>query len=415
MTNKQPLQTLKGFRDILPQEKRQRDWVLNQIIQTYQTFGFEPLETPTLEYADLLLGKYGEEADKLVYTFEDQGERRVGLRYDQTVPVARILAQYRNNMPKFFRRYQIQNVFRAEKPQAGRFREFTQCDIDIFGTNSTLADAEILACVYAAYKNIGFEQIKILINDRRLLVKTLRPLATEQVSALSIVQTLDKLNKIGQKKVIQELIDKGLPQDTAQQCLDQVKQLQPSNNLSTIIEQAAQLGISKQDLVFTPTLARGLDYYTGMIFEVRLPQYETGSVGGGGRYDDLIKQLGGIEMPAVGFGMGFDRTVEAANQLGLIPDLQASAQVLVTLFDQTTIEASLKTATQLRQAGISVELYPELDKIGKQLKIANQKQIPWVIIIGQEEAAQNQVALKNMKAGDQTSVSLDEAITAIQT
>jgi histidyl-tRNA synthetase len=415
MTNKQPLQTLKGFRDILPQEKRQRDWVLNQIIQTYQTFGFEPLETPTLEYADLLLGKYGEEADKLVYTFEDQGERQVGLRYDQTVPVARILAQYRNNMPKFFRRYQIQNVFRAEKPQAGRFREFTQCDIDIFGTDSTLADAEILACVYAAYKNIGFEQIKILINDRRLLVKTLRPLATEQVSALSIVQTLDKLNKIGQKKVIQELIDKGLPQDTAQQCLDQVKQLQPSNNLSTIIEQAAQLGISKQDLVFTPTLARGLDYYTGMIFEVRLPQYETGSVGGGGRYDDLIKQLGGIEMPAVGFGMGFDRTVEAANQLGLIPDLQASAQVLVTLFDQTTIEASLKAATQLRQAGISVELYPELDKIGKQLKIANQKQIPWVIIIGQEEATQNQVALKNMKSGNQISVSLDEAIAAIQT
>jgi histidyl-tRNA synthetase len=415
MTNKQPLQTLKGFRDILPQEKRQRDWVLNQIIQTYQTFGFEPLETPTLEYADLLLGKYGEEADKLVYTFEDQGERQVGLRYDQTVPVARILAQYRNNMPKFFRRYQIQNVFRAEKPQAGRFREFTQCDIDIFGTDSTLADAEILACVYAAYKNIGFEQIKILINDRRLLVKTLRPLATEQVSALSIVQTLDKLNKIGQKKVIQELIDKGLPQDTAQQCLDQVKQLQPSNNLSTIIEQAAQLGISKQDLVFTPTLARGLDYYTGMIFEVRLPQYETGSLGGGGRYDDLIKQLGGIEMPAVGFGMGFDRTVEAANQLGLIPNLQASAQVLVTLFDQTTIEASLKTATQLRQAGISVELYPELDKIGKQLKIANQKQIPWVIIIGQEEATQNQVALKNMKSGNQISVSLDEAIAAIQT
>jgi histidyl-tRNA synthetase len=363
----------------------------------------------------LLLGKYGEEADKLVYTFEDQGERRVGLRYDQTVPVARILAQYRNNMPKFFRRYQIQNVFRAEKPQAGRFREFTQCDIDIFGTNSTLADAEILACVYATYQNIGFEQIKILINDRRLLVETLRPLATEQISALNIVQTLDKLNKIGQEKVIKELIGKGLSQDTAQQCLDQVKQLQPSNNLLTIIEQAVQLGISKQDLVFSPTLARGLDYYTGMIFEVSLPQYETGSLGGGGRYDDLIKQLGGIEMPAVGFGMGFDRTVEAANQLGLIPNLQASAQVLVTLFDQTTIEASLKTATQLRQAGISVELYPELDKIGKQLKIANQKQIPWVIIIGQEEAAQNQVALKNMKAGDQTSVSLDEAITAIQT
>ncbi len=415
MTNNQPLQTLKGFRDILPQEKRQRDWVLNQIIQTYQTFGFEPLETPTLEYAELLLGKYGEEADKLVYTFEDQGERRVGLRYDQTVPVARILAQYRNNMPKFFRRYQIQNVFRAEKPQASRFREFTQCDIDIFGTNSTLADAEILACVYATYKNIGFEQIKILINDRQLLVETLRPLATEQVSALSMIQTLDKLDKIGKEKVIEELINKGLSQDTAQQALDQIQQLQPNDNLSTIIKQAAQLGVIEENLVFTPTLARGLDYYTGMIFEVRLPQYGTSSVGGGGRYNDLIKQLGGIEMPAVGFGMGFDRTVEAASQLGLIPDLQASAEVLVTLFDKTTITASLKAAAKLRQADISVELYPELDKIGKQLKIANQKQIPWVIIIGEEEAAQNQVALKNMKSGNQTSVSLDEAIAAIQT
>src|SRR5579859_5434391 len=163
------IQTLKGFRDFLPLEKRKRDFVRGKIVEIFERFGFEPLETPTLEYASLLLGKYGEEADKLVYTFEDRGERKVGLRYDQTVPTARVLAQYANDLPRFFRRYQIQNVFRADKPQKGRYREFTQCDVDIFGTTSPLADAEILACTYFAFQNVGYPEIELRVNDRQLL------------------------------------------------------------------------------------------------------------------------------------------------------------------------------------------------------------------------------------------------------
>src|SRR5258708_3739464 len=172
MSNQTP-QNLKGFRDFLPTEKRKRDFVLQKVVEVFERFGFAPLETPTLEYASLLLGKYGAEADKLVYTFTDNGDRQVGLRYDQTVPTARVLAQYQNELPKMFRRYQTQNVFRAEKPQRGRYREFTQCDIDIFGSTSPIADAEILACTYAAYQNIGFKNIQLKINDRQTLMSSL--------------------------------------------------------------------------------------------------------------------------------------------------------------------------------------------------------------------------------------------------
>ena len=410
----QLLQTLKGFRDIFPKNKRKRDYILKKIVETYQLFGFEPLETPTLEYASLLLGKYGEEADKSVYTFEDQGGRRVGLRFDQTVPTARILAQYRYNLPKFFRRYQIQNVFRAEKPQKGRYREFTQCDIDIFGTTATLADAEVLACVYATFKNIGFKQVEVKVNDRQTLVASLQPFATEKVNVSSLIQSLDKLEKIKTDGVTAELVKKGLGANQAQQALAAVKNLQPSKSLTSILDQAIALGIKKSDLVFSPTLARGLDYYTGMIFEIVLPGYAVGSCGGGGRYDNLIEQLGGVEMPAVGFGLGFDRTVEAADQLGLIPELNSSSQVLITLLDENTKLAALRAATQLRVNQISVEIYPTVDKLGKQLKTANQKQIPWVIIIGEEEMAQNLICLKNMSTGKQETLDLKAAAIKIK-
>ena len=410
----QLLQTLKGFRDIFPKNKRKRDYILKKIVETYQLFGFEPLETPTLEYASLLLGKYGEEADKSVYTFEDRGGRQIGLRFDQTVPTARILAQYQYNLPKFFRRYQIQNVFRAEKPQKGRYREFTQCDIDIFGTTATLADAEVLACVYATFKNIGFKQVEVKINDRQTLIASLQPFATEKVNVSSLIQSLDKLEKIKTDGVTAELVKKGLGADQAQQALAAVKNLQPSKSLTSILDQAIALGIKKSDLVFSPTLARGLDYYTGMIFEIVLPGYAVGSCGGGGRYDNLIEQLGGVEMPAVGFGLGFDRTVEAADQLGLIPELNSSSQVLITLLDENTKLAALRAATQLRANQISVEIYPTVEKLGKQLKTANQKQIPWVIIIGEEEMAQNAICLKNMSTGEQETLDLKAAAIKIK-
>lgn len=414
MSNTQQLQTLKGFRDIFPEEKRQRDYVLAKILEIYRLFGFQPMETPTLEYASLLTGKYGEEADQLVYTFKDRGDREVGLRYDQTVPTARILAQYRYNMPKFFRRYQVQNVFRADKPQAGRYREFTQCDIDIFGTKSSLADAEILACIFKAYKNIGFEEVKLEINDRQVLFSTLKPFTTDKVDLFSLIQSIDKLDKKSSTAVVTELTKKGLAANKAQQALTAIDQAKISKNLQKIINQAKQLGVSEASLVFNPTLARGLDYYTGMIFEVKIPQYSGGSCGAGGRYDNLIKQLGDVEMPAVGFGLGFDRTVEAAEQLGLIPNTAQAAQVLVTIFDPELVEASLSTTAKLRQLGVETQLYPDpSDNLGKQLKLANQKNIPWVIIIGQDEASQDKIALKNLKTGDQAVMTMKAAIERI--
>ncbi|HYD34614.1 MAG TPA: histidine--tRNA ligase [Vitreimonas sp.] len=404
------VQTLKGFRDLLPADKRKRDYVAAKIKTVFERFGFEPLETPTLEYASLLLGKYGEEADKLVYTFEDRGERQIGLRYDQTVPTARVLAQYQNDLPRYFRRYQIQNVFRADKPQKGRFREFTQCDCDIFGSTASLADAEILAVYYAVYKDLGITSIQIQINDRQTLLSTLSPFATDQVSVFSLVQSIDKLDKQTADEVATELTAKGLSLEASKQVLSEIEKADMSANLSEIVDNAIKLGVAREALVFNPKLARGLDYYTGLIFEGRIPEYAVGSVGGGGRYDKLVGELSGLEMPAVGFGIGFDRTVEAADELGLIPAENMGTQVLVTVFDNAYLSDSLTTANQLRTAGVKVELYPAVDKLAKQFKLADQKNIPWVVIIGEAEAADNKVTLKNMKTGEQQLMSMDEVV-----
>ncbi|HEY5574967.1 MAG TPA: histidine--tRNA ligase, partial [Anaerolineales bacterium] len=313
------LQTLKGFRDFLPRDMQAREYVTERVREVFKLFGFEPLETPTLEYAELLLGKYGEEADRLVYTFKDRGERHIALRYDQTVPAARILAQYQHELPRYFRRYQIQNVFRADKPQRGRYREFTQCDIDIFGTTSPLADAEIVACTYFAFKNIGYPTIEIKINDRQTLFKTLKPFATEQVDVFSIIQSIDKLDKQSEASVIEELVDKGLESQEAQEAMAAIQGAPISDNLREIVDASLNLGVPEDVIEYNPTLARGLDYYTGMIFEVFVPEYPVGSFAGGGRYDQLIEQLGGPSIPATGIAFGFDRMVEGAIQLGLIP------------------------------------------------------------------------------------------------
>ncbi len=406
---KQNLQTLKGFRDFLPAEKRQRDLVSNKIKKSFERYGFEPLETPTLEYAELLLGKYGDEADKLVYSFTDRGERSVALRYDQTVPTARVLAQYQNELGKGFRRYQIQNVFRADKPQKGRYREFTQCDADIFGVTSPLADAEILAVYSAIYQDLGLTDLVIEFNDRETLINTLSPFSTSEVSVASIIQSIDKLDKLSEQDVVKELVSKGLSNEQASEALSAIKNAKPSNNLAEIIESAKNLGVSDSSLRFNPALARGLDYYTGMIFEGKIPG-ESGSVGGGGRYDRLIESLGGPSIPAVGFGLGFDRTIEVMQAKGLLSSSQ-STQILVTFFSPNLKGETLKVASQLRQAGINTELYPDpSDKLEKQLKYADKKGIPYAIVIGQDELDQNVVNLKNLASREQTTLPLDEAI-----
>lgn len=411
----QQLQTLKGFRDFLPTEKRLRDRVATQIRHAFELFGFEPLETPTLEYAELLLGKYGDEADKLVYTFMDRGDRKVGLRYDQTVPTARVLAQYQNELPKHFRRYQIQNVFRADKPQKGRYREFTQCDADIFGSTSQLADAEILACVYTIFQQVGLTSAVITVNDRQSLFATLTPFATESVSVLSIVQSIDKLDKQTPAEVVAELVNKGLAAEKAEQIVNQLEQSSISENLQAIMAQTIALGVPADKIRFTPSLARGLDYYTGMIFEVRLPEYQFGSFGGGGRYDQLIESLGGPSIPAVGFGLGFDRIVEAIADKNIHADISTSStQVLITIFSEQLCVDALQIANQLRTAGIATEVSVSIDKLGKQFKIADQKKIPWVIVLGDEEKQSGSVQLKNMRTHSQQLVPTAELIHTIQ-
>jgi len=406
-------QTLKGFRDFLPAEKRKREYVAQKMRNVFERHGFAPLETPTLEYASLLLGKYGDEADKLVYTFEDRGERQVGLRYDQTVPTARVLSQYQHELPRYFRRYQIQNVFRADKPQKGRYREFTQCDCDVFGSLSPLADAEILSVYYDVFKEIGLDSIVIELNDRQTLLQTLQVYSTDAVSVFSIIQSVDKLDKMSASDVVVELVGKGLKQDSAQSVITAIETATPSSNLQAVIDAAVQLGVPRSNLVFNPRIARGLDYYTGMIFEGRIPEYTVGSVGGGGRYDNLIQDLSGFEMPAVGFGIGFDRTVEAADQLGLIPTEGQGTRVLIAIMNETDSSGSLEVAQKLRQANISTEVYPAIDKLAKQFKLADQKKIPFVVVIGEEERANNKVTLKNLATGQQQLLSLDECITQL--
>ncbi len=410
-------QTLKGFRDFLPAQKAARDYVTKKLQTTFERFGFAPLETPTLEYASLLLGKYGTEADKLVYTFQDRGEREIGLRYDQTVPTARVLVQYQAELPKFFRRYQLQNVFRADKPQKGRYREFRQCDCDIFGSTSPLADAEILAVYYFAFAELGLTQLRIEFNDRQTLMAMASPFATPEVTTASIIQSIDKLDKNTPAEVTAELTAKGLSAEAAAAVLAEVEKAEMSDNLKQIEHFARQLGVPAESLVFNPKIARGLDYYTGLIFEGRLPEYGAGSLGGGGRYDHLIEQLSGVSIPAVGFGIGFDRTVEAATELGLIPNLLSTTQVLVTVFDDqpASLDSSLQVAHQLRAAGITTEVYPAVDKLGKQFKVADQKHIPFVVIIGEAERGAQQVKVKKLATGEEQLLSFDALLTYLRT
>ncbi len=412
---KQDLQPLKGFRDFLPEQARKRDYALNLIKQTFQNFGFEPLETPTLEYQSLLLGKYGTEADKLVYKFEDEGKRQIGLRYDQTVPTARVIASSLNQLGIPFKRYQIQPVWRAEKPQKGRFREFLQCDIDTFGTTSSIADAEIITASITALKNLGLGNLKMLLNSRLLLFEMIEQANITEKDALSVIQSLDKLEKIGRDGVVKELSGKGLSTTTIDLLFDLITKAKPNVELQQVISACLQLGLTPSELEFSPTLARGLDYYTGTIFELVSDDYPVGSLAGGGRYDNLVGRLSGTDIPAVGIALGFDRIIEAMETLNLFPDNLVPAKVFVTFSDSYLQEATLNLVTNLQKQNISTFLYPNPeDKLTKQLKLANKKQIPYLIILGTQEAKLNKFTLKDMTTGVQQLLTLNDLLTTLQ-
>lgn len=384
-------QALKGFRDFLPQAALKRNWLKNKIVSVFENWGYDPLETPTLEPLELFAGQIGED-EKLFFKFTDNGGREVALRYDQTVPTCRVVGQYQNEISFPFRRYQIQPAFRAENTQKGRYREFIQCDADIFGIDSPVADAEVIALSLSIYKAIGFSSVKVLVNDRSLL---------KDLPYTAIV-ALDKLPKIGKVGVLAEMVKKGISSEQAQEYLDLVSKLQPNETLKTIFACLKAYGFDESWFQFEPTLARSFSYSTGPIWEVIVPELGGNSVLGGERFDNLVEKISGQKIPGTGFGLGFDRTLEAAEQLGLVPDFNTKTQVLVTVFSPDLLGASVKLASQIRELGFAVELYPDDQaKLNKQLKFANQKGIPYVAILGEDENKSGQFTLKNMSSGEQ--------------
>jgi histidyl-tRNA synthetase len=409
MNNNAP-QTLKGFRDFLPETMAVRNYVKNLLVETFEKFGFEALETPTLEYSSTLMGKYGEEADKMVYSFQDQGDRQIGLRYDLTVPTAKVLAIYSSQIPLPFKRYQIQPVWRADKPQKGRYREFVQCDIDIFGTPSPTADAEIVAVIYETLNKLNFKKFSIRLNSRKVLKDILSQsgITENQNSAL---QSLDKFQKIGEEGVKKELISKEFSQTQIDSLLNYIKKAQPDENLQAVFTAIKNFGVPENAYIFDPTMVRGLDYYTGTIFETYVEEPKIGSITGGGRYDNLIKVLGGPDTPAVGTSLGFDRIVDCIIELNLLPELvKTKVKVMVGNFGLDTEKSSLKLTSLLRENNIPATFYPDTDKIGKQFKYASEKNIPYVALIGSNEANNNEVTIKNMSTGEQKTIKQSEII-----
>lgn len=398
------IQTLKGFRDFLPKEAKERQWLKRKIEEIFELWGFDPLETPTVEPLELFQGKIGEE-EQLFFKFKDNAGRDVALRYDQTVPTCRVVGQYAQELPMPFRRYQIQPAFRAEKPQQGRYREFVQCDADIFGESSYLADAEVIGLSLDIYRKLGFNNACVYVNDRELL---------EGIPYKAIV-AIDKLEKIGEIGVIKDMSAKGIERDEAIGYLQKVKALQPNEKILNIFNYLKNLGFEENQYKFEPTLSRSFSYSTGPIWEVKIGGFGSGSVLGGERYDALVKKIADVEIPGTGFGLGFDRTLEACRQFGLVPEFETVSKVLICFMTENFLEYGLEILAELREKGINAEIYPNSTaKIDKQLKYANKKGIPNVIIIGSDEAQARKVSLKNMKSGDQKVLAISDAITILK-
>jgi histidyl-tRNA synthetase len=408
--------TLKGFRDFLPQEARKRNYVVETLKKVFEAYGLEPLETPVLEYEDILAGKYGDEGESSMYRFEDRGGRKVAMRYDQTVPLARVVAQYQNEIPMPFKRYQIQSVWRAENTQKGRYREFMQCDADIVGTHSSLADAEVINIAINSVEKLGFKNYKVLINDRDILfgIKIDRPIPEDKM--IKVIIALDKLKKIGKEGVLKEIEDSGFSREESIDILHKTEYAEETLRLKEVFENLEKLGLTKDKYEFVPVLARGLNYYTGTIFEIEVEGYSAGSVCGGGRYDNLVGMFKGEQVPATGFAFGFDRLIEAMDELNLFPEevKRASAKVLVTVFNEDLLQKSIEISSRLRSNNISTELWLDTEaKLDRQIKYADRRRIPFVIIIGPDEASNNTATVKNLVSGEQKTISLEELSNVI--
>jgi histidyl-tRNA synthetase len=448
----------KGTRDFGPAVMAKRQYILDAIRKVFQKFGFQPLETPAMENLSTLTGKYGEEGDQLLFKILNSGDylkdvdssklesrnsklvtsdiSEKGLRYDLTVPFARYVVMNKHEISSPFKRYQIQPVWRADRPQKGRYREFYQCDADVVGTDSLTCEAEIILMIREVFQSLKIEDYTIKINHRGVLTG-LAELAGSKENQSALFVAIDKLDKIGEDKVKEELLGKGFTESSVKTVFD-ILNFQGTTSQKIVFlndqfikSEAGDKGVGQLSAVlrllrdynsddkhveFDIALARGLSYYTGCIFEVKINNVSIGSVSGGGRYDNLTAAFGDKDnLSGVGFSFGVDRLYDAMEELNLFPkEAQASTKILICHFDEETQRFGLKELSALRAAGISAEVYPDQAKMKKQLDYANKKMIPYAIVIGSEETKNGFLTFKNMETGDQEKLTVQQIIQKLK-
>ncbi len=419
----------RGMRDFLSGDIRKREYVIGIIKAVYQSFGFEPLETPAVENIETLMGKYGEEGNQLIFKIlkrgahEQSGVADLALRYDLTVPFSRVVANNRGALPKFFKRYQIQPVWRADRPAKGRFREFYQCDVDAIGSKSIVLDAEILSAISEVLRRLGFADFMIRLNHRELLREMLDASGISDEYQTNALVSIDKLDKIGVEGVKIDLQQREITQESAERILNLFDVISRLNDNDEILKNITEfiggetesikdlrqiLEISDNSHIkIDASLARGLSYYTGAIMEAEITGSDfRGSVGGGGRYDELIGMFCNEQIPACGFSLGLERLIVVMDERGMFPpELENNfTDCLVTIWKKETAGESLKVANVLRQKGLRVSVYPEADKLAKQFKYAASINAGYVCVIGENEIADGKVTFKNMQTGEQHSI-----------
>lgn len=429
-------QTLKGFRDYLPTAMMARERLMEIARQVYRSYGFSPIDTPALEYANILLGKGGDESDKQLFRFIDSGERDVALRFDLTVPFARFTAEHFAEIGVPFKRYHLGTVWRGEKPQKGRYREFMQCDFDTIGTTSNAADIETLLVIHDLLVAIGFSRFTVRINNRMVLTGLLDKLGLIEKTS-GVLRALDKLAKIGRENVITEMTEKvgTTPEQAAavldlasltgsnSEILDRLEVLlqgseiglQGVSRLRELCVACQTAGIPEERLQLDVSIARGLDYYTGTIYETFLTDLPgIGSICSGGRYDNLAGLFTKEKLPGVGASLGLDRLLAAMEELGLIEQTSTPAKVLVACFEAERIGDYCRIGRVLRQAGIGVEVFPDAKKVGQQLKYADRKGFRLALIAGSNEFAKGVWQVKDLKAMQQTEVAEADLVAHLQ-
>ncbi|MFP4091104.1 MAG: histidine--tRNA ligase [Cyclobacteriaceae bacterium] len=451
----------KGTRDFGPAEMSRRNFILNTIREVYRKYGYQPLETPSMENLSVLTGKYGDEGDQLLFkilnnglddpknmekartAFENvlQGKNDAdlterALRYDLTVPFARYVVMNQSEITFPFRRYQIQPVWRADRPQKGRYREFYQCDADVVGTDSLICEAEIVLMLEEVFEKLGIREVSIKMNNRKILSGIVEVIGTQGKESELLV-AIDKLDKIGQEKVIEELKERGFSEKAVSGLLpifsqqgdnrsrleaarsfvkDSETGLQGIREVEEVLQRVEQMGSPASTLQFDITLARGLSYYTGAIFEVKpLNSVISSSISGGGRYDNLTGVFGMPGMSGVGISFGVDRIYDVMEDLQLFPEQQEeSTRVLLISFDDETQKHALSLLAAIRRAGLSAEIYPDQVKLKKQFAYADKKNIPFTLVVGSEEMKSGRYGLKELKSGEQQSLGLDEIIARLK-